>query len=492
MQNKKKWYAFSYHIILLFLIGISTNLKSQTVYTAIDTAKSWYQKGDYKSAYIILHTYLEKQKNQDKTYATSIWLAARLAYFNYNFVIAKEYYQRALKQLPNNNELLIDYGGFLMNISQFNKAIEILTPLQQFSQAKFYLAKTYYWNGDFKNAKEVINTFIEKEKEVEEYKTFLYEFSLASALHAKLNLGYLSDNQPLGQLSTGINLSKKFSNILHPSLNLNYLSNHANDTSNTFYKALVGNIFSLNKLKINTMIGIANISNNSDIIYKLNLSFKIANGLYAELESNKQPYLYTIASTKNLLLSSSNIALINIENYQNFSGKIIFELMQFPDNNTITNISAWILSPSITKGNIKAKIGYSFSSSNAERNTFINKNVAPVNNDIKGIYYPYFTPKNQYIHYALATLSVNENKSFWFKGNISVPIYAKLDNPYFFNSVSGVSKDYYTQTFSPIEAHSELGYKLSDRINIGCNYTYISNNFYSANYINFTSTFIIK
>ncbi len=492
LHYKKKSLSLSYHIFLIFLIGLSINSNAQVKYTAIDTAKSLNQKGDYKGAFQTLHTYLGKQNSNDKSLGTTIWLAARLAFLNYEFSIAEDYYEKALKLLPKNNELQIDYGGFLMNTSQFEKAIEILTPLQQFSQAKFYLAKTYYWQGDYNAAKEIINTFIGKENDVEEYKAFIYEFNLASSLKAAINIGYSTDNQPLNQLSTSLSLSKKINNIFHPSIEMNYLNNNASDTSNSFLKALIGNSFIFNKLKINANIGIANIANTSDLIYKLNLNYKITKGVSVEIESNKQPYLYTIASTRNLLLSSSNLAIINIENIKNFSGKLMYEIMQFPDKNKITNMSAWVLTPSLLKGNIKVKIGYSFSSNNAESNTYTNKNIAPINTDIVGIYYPYFTPKNQYIHNALATVSINENKSFWLKANISVPIYAQLENPYFFNTTSGVSKDYYTQNFSPIEAHTEFGYKLSDRVNIGFNYTYILNNFYSANFFNLTSNIIIK
>lgn len=484
-------------IVLLMLLASFQLVAQPAVKGPIDQAKEEQKKGNIHNAYTIISRYLTVKKN--KVQPEIIWYAAQLAYLDHSFKISEDYYDLAMKAMPDNMKLIEDYGAMLLTIGNYEKAIELLTPNLSTTKAKLYLAKTYYWKGDYHKANQIIRLFTPKELKFKGIQSFLYEYRLAKAAKLNLSFNYHSDDQPLITSHKNISISKKINNLFELSADVNW-NKHQWDTntSKTSYVRF-GNTFSFPKIhsSLRTTLGYFSLNLSSAFLYQLQWHTRIYKNFSVDLGWSKEPYVYTVSSAKQLTSYTEKSIALNIDNFKNLMGRVQFNNQLF-DKNNINSYSGWALYPLLKRKVISARIGYAFQLSNADSTTYVAKNAdGAIGKNVEGIYFPYFTPKNQSVHLALAQLELNASKSISFAIISSIPLYASIDNPYINLLQTGtgdtlVDRGYSQTSYQPFDLKVSTSIKISDAIRLSSFYQYSKLFFYTKNLFNLSTQILIK
>lgn len=483
---------------ILFLLTVACVTAQQSITEIVAKTKLLQKQGNPKAALEILNAYFVKE-NITKIQPEVVWYAAQLAHLNYDYVAANNYYEMALKGMPNNITLIEDYGAYLLSIGKYDRAIEVLKPHQTSTLSKLYLAKTYYWKGEYDKVNTTEKTFSINELRFDFVRSFFYEFELAKALKFNINSTYQSDDQPMHSLAIGIDVSKKINNMFSPLIAASTSRFTCDSFASNAIIAKVGNNFYFTNLKSNLKLTLGSFSvyNQSQIIYQAIWQSKISKAFSVDINYSKEPYLYTIASTKNSTALTEKSLAFNIDNLKKLSGKVQFTQQSF-DNNNINQLSSWFLFPVLTKKNIIAKIGYAFQYANADSSMYVSKNkTTSITKNIAGIYNPYFTPKNQMVHNALIQVALNLSNKFSFTTTASISLSATIDNP-FLNTVynsSGniiIENGYAPTRYNPLEIKATTNYKLSNTVSISANYQYANLFFYTNNFVNLSTQILIK
>lgn len=490
-----------YPILIIIFCGLLFSQKSSAQNNNKDTlalVKELANKKETKKAYLILEKYYAHHKNNVEYY--TFWQLAQLAFDVYEWKEADKYYLLAISKEPNNKDLLLDYGKFLLNSNQYPKAIKQLTPLQNDLYAKYYLIKAYYWQGNYSKAKQIIYTLSKDEKKNKDIKYLLNDFAYASAGTLNISSQINIDDQPLTLIAPKVSFSKKFSNTLHPTVAVSMLHFSGNDSVKTGYLVNIGNSFQINAIKasLDVTAGMLALNGTNSFTANMLLKKKISNSFSSNIDLGRQPYLYTISSSIHPVLYNHAIFACNIDNLKGVTGKLQYQIEKFDDDNKINDLSFWALSPSLIRRVIDLKLGYAYQNSNADKNTYTTKySVTTAGDNLAGFYYPYFTPKQLSSHSLLLYIQAKPNNRFTTTLNVSIPLFAELQNPYLYSTVDSNNKvtiynGFAKQSFHPINAALKASYKFTDLLSATIDYQYLNGNFYSGHFITASVNYILK
>lgn len=483
---------------VLFLYSTALQLTAQNPNQgAVDQAREEQKKGNIHAAYTIMSRHITLKKN--KVQPEIFWYTAQLAYLDNDFKASEGYYDIALKAMPNNIKLIEDYGAMLLTTGNYKKAIELLTPNLSSTKAKIYLAKTYYWMGDYVKANKVIRLFSDNERQFKSVQSFLHEYRLAKAVRLNAGYAYHTDDQPLVTKSQNISLSKKFNNAFEISVEANW-NQHQFDSNQSKTKLLrCSNLFTMSGIHSSLRVvgGNYGLGSLSEWIYQLQWHTRVSKKFTVDLGLSREPYLYTNFSTRDMTVYKEQSAALNIENLEGLMGKIQYNHQLF-NKNEINNFSGWLLYSVIKRKFITPRIGYAFQVSNADSTTFRAKNTeGPVGRNLAGVYYPYFTARNQQVHSALLQLQINASKNISCTIISSIPLYASIDNPYINVLLTGTGDTVYDNGFTPtryypFELKASTSVKVSDAMSLSATYQYSNLFFYTRNLFNLSTQILIK
>ncbi len=461
----------------------------------LEAVRMLQKKGDFPAAYKTLRQYIVPRDPQAIP-AEAIWYAAQLAYLNQDAEAAGGYYDKVFARLSKDPVFIADYGGFLMNQRQYRKAIGVLKQQQDDALNRLYLARTYYWQGDYLRARKVIQTFSAQEREMDFIRDFIYEFNLAKSARLEAGLVYHTDDQPLQYTQENFRIARKFNNFLEPLAEVN-LGQFASDSGSAGATILrLGNRFHINPIKTDVTVRLGNFSIRKDagFLYQLQLRTQLSGIFSIDANLGREPYLYTIASTVSPVTYDDKTLALNVDSRW-LQGRFQYSANDF-GGNTINNTSLWLLIPVLNKKTFRMKLGYAYQYSNADSSRYVPK-ASPVTmeKNIAGIYNPYFTPANQQIHNVLLQLQVFPASRLSFSASASVALSATIDNPYLYtvqnaNGDVSVVRGFLPTGYHPAEGKLSADYKVSDRLRLTAGYQYANLFFYKGHSLNLSSSIL--
>lgn len=484
-------------LILTILISFSTFSTLLAQNSILEKSDELIKKGQVEAAYQLLQKYAyTNSKNVDY-----VWKIAKLAYWNSDIDASKTYYNTALKLDRNNFNIKLDYAKMLFDLGDYRESIELLDQYLLHDNTAvdihFLLIKANFYDGKVKNAQYLIKKLPLTQQSTAQIKELKQEIAIFTALNIGLSLAFTDDDQPLKTLTPQIKLAKQENHFINWSIE-GAFNKFNNDTLSSSAQTIkVGNKFHFRKLALNTNVFLGatllNSSKKNSIIGGILLSKKISNAFALELTAMRNPYYYSLPSTQVLVTQDNIGAALIINNLAKFTGKFQIQQQIYNDNNKISSTFGWVLSPSLGKKNVQAKIGYSFDYTDSENDNF--KPIKSLNEIIQnyassqviaGIFHPYFTPNDQKTQNALLWLLIKPIKHLEINFTGSYAISATFNNPIFFlnkdNSNQTVfEKDFLKQNYKPANYKASITYDAHKQFSSTLNYEYFKSAYYTAN-----------
>jgi tetratricopeptide (TPR) repeat protein len=487
---------------ILFLFSTSLSAQSNTPTDTIEIARQLAYNKNYTKAVTLLETF---ELNHPKD-INSVRLHAQILYWMNHFENAFQLCENALKNIPN-QYIKLDYARMLFEQYQLQRAEEILIDYLKSDksnvEANNMMGTISYWNGNPGLAKSYFKLVIKRYPKNEWALRYLNEINIHTAPYLKFISNYNDDTQPLQSINSVLESGWYSSNWLSPKVKFEF--NHFIDTlkEHNTYSFQLGNKFSLSGIKTEFSIAGGVYKNQNDDtlnwIGEAELNKRLLKHFYVSLMAERKPYLYTLSSLQNTIMHNRYTVAFHYEKADSWNGMIAYNILEFPDNNSIQSFSSWLLTPPLKFLKLELSIGYANNFADSKINHFTStKTISEIianNNVIDGIYNPYFTPELLQIHSAIAQLAIIPSKSFSILLNGSFGVYAMAENPYLFlssdeNNQLIICKDYTPMKFNPFDITAKLLVKVSNLLIIESGYTYNKTLFYTNQNVNLTLKYI--
>jgi len=456
-------------------------------------------QGKSRSAYSLIKSYYRDHPDDFNTN----WLFAQSAYFAHHIKKSKAFYEKAITLSPQNLYLQLDYAKKLVNITEYEKAKKLLTKYLAYdpanSQALTSLARISYWQADYSKAMSELKKIQPGEVQNSETTSLTQDIQIAKSPWISLKEGYITDDQPLqsfvSQLEGGI--------YLHPLSSLHFAMQIpvfiTGDNTSQAYWFRFGNKSVLGKAKmgIDADLGLVKFPVKKSISWTGNLEIDkiFIRHLAISLQAERNPYFYTLSSIDKRIIDNHGSFRLGWNDLKNWNGQVSFDFHQYPgDNNYLYGFSAWIFAPPVKFSVFELRLGYGYNYSTAQKNHFVpEKSLSEIlaNYDpsvqIKGIYNPYFTPKDQGIHSFLAGINISPGKVVKFTINGNFGIYATAEIPYFFldynaQSTLEIMNGFIKERFFPVRVNAVTTVLASKTVNIKVEYAYNETYYFSSHY----------
>ncbi|MCC5917917.1 MAG: tetratricopeptide repeat protein [Cryomorphaceae bacterium] len=416
---------------------------------------------------------------------------------------ADSLYQSAMELQPQNHDIKLDYGKFLFNIGKHKRSRQVLENYRIFqpdnTEAVALLAWMDLWEGKTKSAKKHIDflefSFTHPREEIRELKLFLKNIISTKGV---AETQYYIDDQIVQNLQVGVQGGKFFHRYLHLEGGLSvrgFSTNLEHETNRQLLgiRAHVNNniLISQTKSKLTFGTGFFSISEKRFITFQSSIEQTISKTTKAEFSFNRVPYLFTSASLSNPFLYNDYGFSITYGVGEKRNAKLGQMLWQFPDGGVLSTSYAYFMHSIYQNEVVNFSLGYSINFATATTNTFspiedLSVNT-PFDEALPGIYEPYFTPRNQWIHAGLGKMSISLEK-IQISTQISRSLYAIADNPSLFADINGqgevISTTYFSPiTFTPIEFNLTLGFGAKNKEKLFFTYDYRRIFFFTAHQI---------
>lgn len=433
--------------------------------------------------------------NKNHNDINALRLHAQVLYWMKKNNEAKSVYEKTLNLFPGDAPLKLDYGRFLFETTKLSKARTLLTEYlltdNKNAEAISMLAYIDLWTGHLAAAKKRADLLGQLYPGNGNAAKIQQEIKNYTTPYLKIQGNYYSDDQPMNGLrfepEFGVYRSWLFSPYVKARLQ-NF------DAGETYKSSWIeaGNKVSIasTKTDLDLSAGYFQGSNyDGDASWKIKLTQKISSAVSIDAATEKKPYQYTFASITDPFLFRLSETGLNLDHKNRWLGRVAYQNQHFDDGNNSHTSYAWLLAPIIHKNNFSLKIGYSFSSANADSNSFKPKDPLSFPQtlyaEVEGVYSPYFTPADQIIHAALMYLQIPFSKSVVFISNASIGVKATASHPYLFVDKVGstyfINKAYNDLSYTPAEISFALQCKLSGSLMLTGNYIYSSLIFFKSN-----------
>lgn len=425
-------------------------------------------------------------------------LRAQVLFYSGNAEKADETYRQIIQFAPNRADVFSEYALFLASVGRyreaeaFNHKSYALVPSNERAQTTDI--KIQYWRGNYLKAKVLVAKHPGRNKS--EVSQLNRDIDLARAPVVNARVAYLSDNQPVSGMDYQIQARMSANTWFNPSVLFQLIS------WNRYQKLFVE-------------------GSNQFIFPDAGLSMKLGGGLYstgildpyltepvwnAEIEKRffgrfrltgfmrEKPYMFNRFSLNRSVMQRETGVSLAYATIKGLMLKAAYQENEFRDLNKLTTMYAWALIPVVKNKmvSISTGYGYNFSTSNQSRfepELSLNDILAAFYNgyQIEGRYNPYFTPIEQHIHAILLNLEWKINPKLMAKVNTSYGIRASSQLPYLYLDNPDGIKWIYSGTalhrFTPVEVSGGLDFKLNPYLNLGLQYDFMQNNFYTSHLV---------
>jgi Tfp pilus assembly protein PilF len=483
---------------LVVLVALTASLHTSAQSTdTLAMARDLANQRKFPEASVILRKY-----NQHRPTKDGYWFEAQLAYWMKDTDRAGKLYRNLVAQYPDDRSLALDYGKFLFETGHYQQAGKILKEILQKdpreATANKMMAYMDYWQGNSVSAVKRSDLILLQDSSNAEIRKLRNDAAVYGAPRIHTDVIYSSDDQALQStwLQGGIGLAR--SKFLAPELAFQLASFNSSTektlSATTGHFELVNNLrFWHGKTQMKIRAGAYIHPDANFFTGHIQLKQQLTRTIHFEGQWGQLPYQYTLASIRDPFVFRSGSAALGFEKGK-WMGQLAYYNQSFDDGNKVDVLSAWFLAPVISKKKWSLQAGYAFSYSDAAQNTFQPKDSMDVIVDkhslydqVEGVYDPYFTPTNQYVHYLIALVKADLSSRFSFQAKFNYGVYAKADNPYLMLDRKAtqffVSKSYGELQYTPMEAEAKLNFNTSANTSLAATYTFNKLFFYTRHQV---------
>lgn len=485
--------------LLGFVLLVIIPVKAQ-VQDTLEYARKTAYSNNFIEADKILTSY--NQENQD---VYGLWLQAQVAWWMGDSPRSLDLYKRAIVTAPDLKDLKFDYARTLFHAGRVKQAepllIEFLETEPNHPEARILLAYMDYWNGKTTRAKKTAGKILVNDPENELANKLLEEISIATAPYITIASSFASDDQPLDSKAYSISAGKYFSRFLSPVLKAGMIDFTLPDNAVQSYYFEGGNKFKfgISGPEITMLGGVFRPGRNrvhTEYTFNFLVSQRVYNNFAIEVKAARIPYQYTLASIEDPLMQNLYAVGLSLNDPENIIGRVAYERQVFPGDNSIHTGYVYLLKSIINNQVFRFDLGYSFNYSHSDENTFQAVETSFLQPgmsfaQISGVYDPYFSPNNQMVNAALASVKIVPVKAVEIKVRSGYGFYAKADNPVIFTSREPgnrltTEKFYYEQSYTPVEMFGEVKTNVAKGLYLSANYQYSKLFFYEYGQLGFS------
>ncbi|NOY51045.1 MAG: hypothetical protein GXO88_10860 [Chlorobi bacterium] len=488
-------------IVVVFFIQASFVVAQQSLLeTTLSKANKLRDEGDFGQTARLLSDFNNK-------YPGNIWvmrLYAETLYWMHEYDMAATIYEDAMRMHPDNLDVKYEYAIMLFDKGNYEYSQRLLdvytSEYDSVAGAESLLGISNYYIGDFVDAERHLKKSLFIEPNDKRTREVYSEVRQIVRPWLKIDGSYMYDSQLLRQITPRIEGGFYKSHFLNLSFLLSGRNFSTDSINTTFIDFRLQNSFILPKAGFSAKVSAGLFSftpyDQTEFTWSVSVKQKIAKWASLSAGAEKSLYTYTVASiakpfTRNLYNFSAEW---DKNNGWNIKTGYIGEF--FPDSNNVQTFYAWALSPSIKFSVFELKFGYAFNYANSKENRYIAEGSLDhiVGNwvdgqSIKGVYDPYFTPKDQFSNSVLANLDIKQGKKTDIKLYASVGFYARAMNPYLYlnKKNSGkleIRRDFYQESFTPLDMGINFNYNLSNNTVLSANYRYLQTFYFNSNDFN--------
>lgn len=477
------------------------NAFGQAKTDTLKLASQYRNKAQYGKAAKLLTQYT---KNHPKD-ASAVWLLAQTTYWQGHNKKAKQYYNQALQLEPNNDYLQIDYARSLSGMGEWKQANQVLAKpsLQnkKYPDIDIIQGQMAYWKGNYKQTSLDVANAQQKDRYNPLAKQLQDDVAQAKAPWLKVSVGYTIDGQPLQNIAPSVEAGFYF----HPlsSLQVGAYSpifiGNGNVSSAQWLQVSNRSLFTKSGTILQLGAGIVKFPGNqigwSALGY---LKQPIYKKLYFEVLAEHKPYFTTLTSIDSTVNVTHFAPILAWDDKNGLSGQVTFDGQYFDDKNLVYAIYGWLFAPPIKVSVIELRFGYGYSYSNSKESRFVSdRSLADIianystNPDVTGVYSPYFTPNQQHVHSLLVSFVAHATKKLDIGTKASVGVYAYTQNPYLYldsdaSNQTVIARGFANKVFFPLDLNVYLAYKVTQRVDLRADYTFLNTNFFTSHYAGLT------
>ncbi len=468
-------------------------------------AEELMNRGEFQPARQILEQHLQHTPDD----ASAHRLLGRLLYWLHDFERSRFHYNRALGLEAENTSLRLEYGRMLVETGNWSLARDILQPLRtnadlpagqvgqagHAAEAEYLLGLIEYWDGDWTSAIEHFEATLRVSPQHADARRYLRDIRIASAPSVSFSSEVQSDTQPLDRLVLTGRAVWNSTPLQAFTVHAERQNVQASTSTPNISSVMVGYSQYHASLRVDTEAGVGllqrSFTSKSIGLWRAAVGLRPFASLKLSLRGEHTGYHWTTASVETPVHTISFGVFVDWNSPGGWTGQAAYEVVRFPDKNTMQRSYLWLLAPVLRDGETRLSIGYSFSRSDTKENRFTLKQ----QNDLRsGVYTPYYTPEEQTIHTIIGVFTTRVSPSVSVRANLSYALYAVEQAPYFFygRSVEGpppVFRSFSQRTFRPWKANVALTGSFSSHVAWSLEGTYWTTAYYDSRHLAFTISY---
>jgi len=488
-------------LILLIpaLLSIGSLSYSSPVRDSLEMAKNLRKQGKYKDAYKLL-----RRSEAGHPHDLNItWLYAQTALWTGHIAVSEKAYADAMRDHPGNYYLMLDYARMLVEIGEYSRALPLISAYLKFDpesvDANLLMGKMDYYKSQYPAAKGWLDKVISKEPENQDAGKLRHEIYLARSPHFGINGGFTTDDQPMTTITPSVVFGLFLHTLsdLHITLAAPIFQNSGKTREAYWLSATNTAVFPDSKTSMTLGAGILRYPSGKKMNWTGNfgISKTLIRQLDLGLEFDRAPYFYTLSSIDTSLMQNHAALSLAWNESKTWTGRLTIEGSKYSwDHHNTYGFNFWGFAPPLKLSVFEFRIGYGFNYSTANQNRFTSQKTLQeilTNFDsaapIKGVYNPYFTPKDQQVHSVLGSVDFRPSKSLLMGISANYGFYATARIPYLYlnTTASGFETGFLRTAFHPVEASAFAEFRLSEQIHLKLEYKYRKTYYYTSNYAGF-------
>jgi hypothetical protein len=209
------------------------------------------------------------------------------------------------------------------------------------------------------------------------------------------------------------------------------------------------------------------------------------------IRAERSPYFSTPSSIDSSIIENHLSLAMGWTDMNSWNGNITAEVRNYPfDKNIVVSLNGWAFAPPLTFSVFKLWFGLGYNYSTSHQNNFVSqKSLTKILSDydsttkIKGIYNPYFTPKDQNVASFIVAVAIHPAKILDFNVNLNLGVYSFAMMPFLYLDKNGsgeiyIARDFSRETYLPARVTASLGLKLAPNIRLQADYDFNSTYYY--------------
>jgi len=491
--------------LILFIVifaSIQINNKSsfsQSPKDTLEAAKQLRNGGKFKEAFSLL----EKYQADHPSELNAAWLCAQTAAWMKHYKASEKEYEKAIQIDTHNAYLLLEYDMMLVNSGDLEKVKPLLRTYYSWdptnSSVLIALAKISLWQGDYNDAEWFVGEALYYNPNDKSAIEILNEIRSAKSPWSEMSIAHTSDDQPMKTTTPAFEggFYNSALSFMHFSLQVPTFITDYNTVNALWFQAGNKSVFSKQNMNISIDLGLLKYpsGNNIGVTGNLQLDKTFLRHLIFSVQAERKPYFYTLSSLDDVVADNHYSVSATWSDPNKWNLRTAFDLDHFNDDNSISTFSAWCMTPPLKVSIFELHAGYGFNFSTSTENRFAAvKTLSEIIDSsyyhlpINGIYSPYFTPNKQFIHSAIASITLHLSRTLDIATKVNYGFSAVTQCPYLYLNEDAsenayVAKGYFKEKYSPVNFNINAAWKLTKKISLKAEYIYSKTNFYKNNYL---------